>query len=292
MIASAPKEYASESGHFYWPDGRPAHEQENKSKPGTMRPTTLRDAKKLGLYPSVSGILGIQAKPGLSFWMKDQVARAAWTTENCGDCRYGEEDWVSDVLKTAEENMSKARDLGTEIHGAIEHYLRWLNTPASELEWPPDSAYSEHIKGAIKALKEIGVWGQPFGAERSFASPLGYGGCIDLYGENWVVDFKCVDSLEKKLDYPDRISQLVAYCDGRHGEDIHTWQVDRLWNCFISTSEPGKYLLREYDFREKFQGRKLFDACFALWKVVNQYDPLDSPPLNAGETLAPKHDAP
>ena len=173
MIASVPKEYASESGHWYRPDGSPCHsvEYSDKRKKGEFRPTTLGDARKLGLFPSVSGILDIQAKPGLDRWKKEQVAKAAWTTENCGDCRYGEEDWVSDVLKTAEENMSKARDLGTEIHGAIEHYLRWLNTPASELEWPPDSAYSEHIKGAIKALKEIGVWGGRYRAERSFASP-------------------------------------------------------------------------------------------------------------------------
>jgi hypothetical protein len=44
------------------------------------RPTTIRDAKRLGLYPSVTSILGVLAKPGLEKWKLDQVALACLRT--------------------------------------------------------------------------------------------------------------------------------------------------------------------------------------------------------------------
>jgi len=276
MIGSEPeKQYASEGCHAYDWDGNPHHSvpYSDKKRQGEMRPTTLRDIKKNGWLPSVSSILAIQAKPGLDGWKKREVAKAAWGWSPNHEWP-DEESYVESILANAETNMSRARDLGSEIHGAIEFHLKEA-AYAERFDLNPLGAHSRCVEAAVDALKELGVWGQPFAAERAFASPLGYGGCIDLCGSGWVLDFKCVDSLEKKLDYPDRVSQLVAYCDGRHVENIHTWQIDRLWNCFISTSEPGEYLIREYDFREKFQGLKLFDACFTLWKVANQYDPLN-----------------
>lgn len=271
MIASGEQKevFASESNHYYWPDGRPCYSVPNKSKPGEERPTTLRDAKKLGLLPSVSTILGIVAKPGLNGWAKEQVALAA---SDCGT--WGEfearEEWVKYVLRVADERMNSARDLGTEIHGAIE---RWFIGAPNLGDWTiEESPYSLHIRAAVDALKEFGVWGQPFRSEKSFASPQGYGGKVDLSGtpeHPWVVDFKCVDRLDKKLDYPDRCQQLVAYSDGIFGLPTTT----RVANVFISTSEPGKYLLREWSEDEKSKGYKVFQAAFRLWREINDYRP-------------------
>lgn len=277
MIAQEPKTYGSESGHWYFPDGTPCHQvpYADKKRAGELRNTTLTDARKMGLYPSVSSILGVMAKPGLDNWKKEQVAWSAFDMineeERCEWC-------VEKVLEIAEARMSSARDLGTEIHGAIERYL-------SEFQKHGEDAYPlghlEHVKAAVDALKELGVWGQPFSSERTFASPLGYGGTIDLSGKNWVVDFKCVDNLEKKLDYPDRGAQLCAYdigfmkdTDAFHPDVMNaTWSDSKLANIFISTSEPGKYLIKEWSTEEKEYGWSLFQAAFSLWKIVNRYSP-------------------
>lgn len=271
MNASEPKQYASESCHAYDWEGNPHHEvpYADKKRSGEFRPTTLRDIKKNGWLPSVSSILSIQAKPGLDNWKKEQVARAC-----CEMDWYSGGPWTDDekmalvplILERAESNMSKARDLGTEIHGAIERYLKWLYE--EELKWPPEERYAEHINAACAAIKEFGAWGQPFRAERSFASPLGYGGCLDFCTETHIGDFKCVDSLEKKLDYHERCAQLASYSMGVHGKLV------RCANVFISTSEPGKYLLREWTPEELQYGWKLFCACFELYKVVNKFDPV------------------
>lgn len=70
-----PRESAS---HWYFPDGSPLHEVERADGKGT-RPTNLRDARKLGLYPSVTNILSVLAKPGLNAWKQEQAILAALT---------------------------------------------------------------------------------------------------------------------------------------------------------------------------------------------------------------------
>lgn len=59
-----PRESAS---HWYFPDGTPLHEVPRADGKG-QRPTSLRDARKLGLFPSVTNVLSILAKPGLDAW--------------------------------------------------------------------------------------------------------------------------------------------------------------------------------------------------------------------------------
>jgi hypothetical protein len=56
------KEKVQENGHFYTKDGHPAYTTIGKTG---ERPTTLRDARKLGLLPSVTTINGMLSKAGL-----------------------------------------------------------------------------------------------------------------------------------------------------------------------------------------------------------------------------------
>lgn len=274
MIADQPKEYASESCHAYDWDGNPHHQvpYADKKRAGEFRNTTLRDIKKNGWLPSVSSILSIQSKPGLDNWKKEQVARAA---AECSQVPWPDNNtFISETLRVAEENMSKARDLGTEIHGAIERFLKNPQyMPGYDFVTPDPDDHPDHVMAAVNALIEFKAWGQPFRAERSFASPLGYGGCLDFCTDTHIADFKVVDSLSKKLDYPDRNSQLASYSMGVHGKLV------RCANVFLSSQEPGQYLLREWTKEELEYGWELFLACKNLWQVVNRFDPV----LNARE---------
>ena len=58
-------------------DGVPLHTV--LSAKGEPRPTTLRDARKLGLLPSVTNILSILSKPELTSWLQEQAVMAALT---------------------------------------------------------------------------------------------------------------------------------------------------------------------------------------------------------------------
>ena len=71
------KLFSPDSAHWYQRDGVPLHTV--LSAKGEPRPTTLRDARKLGLLPSVTNILGVIAKPGLTSWLQEQAVLAALT---------------------------------------------------------------------------------------------------------------------------------------------------------------------------------------------------------------------
>ena len=71
------KEYSSESGHFYSPNGDTAYRIVGKN--GKERNTTVKDARELGLLPSVTTIIGCAAKPALDVWKQQQAILAALT---------------------------------------------------------------------------------------------------------------------------------------------------------------------------------------------------------------------
>ena len=55
--------HTSEAGHWYDHEGKPMYTIVGAN--GVERNTTLRDAKSLGLVPSVTTIIGMIAKPFL-----------------------------------------------------------------------------------------------------------------------------------------------------------------------------------------------------------------------------------
>ena len=63
--------FKSESGHWYTQEGEPMYTIIGAN--GKERNTTLRDAKSLGLVPSVTTIMGIIAKPSLETWKQKQL---------------------------------------------------------------------------------------------------------------------------------------------------------------------------------------------------------------------------
>ena len=66
-----------ENAHWYRRDGEPLHSV--PSAKGDPRPTTLRDARKLSLLPSVTNVLGVINKPELVEWKMTQAVLAALT---------------------------------------------------------------------------------------------------------------------------------------------------------------------------------------------------------------------
>ena len=71
------KAYLKESGHWYTRTGAPMYTV--KANNGQQRNTTLRDARKYDLVPSVTTILNVAAKPGLEAWKQQQILLAALT---------------------------------------------------------------------------------------------------------------------------------------------------------------------------------------------------------------------
>ena len=68
---------ASESTHWYDKAGQPRYTVIGAN--GNERPTTLRDARKDGLVPSVTTVMSVAAKPGLEAWKLNQAFLSALT---------------------------------------------------------------------------------------------------------------------------------------------------------------------------------------------------------------------
>lgn len=118
------KDTQGPSGHWYCPEtGKACHTVPNKSKPGTFRPTTISDARKGSLLPSVTGILSVIAKPQLVLWLQEQAILAALTLPR----ERGEIDdaFAARVVQDSKAQVRDAADRGATLHGIAEYYLTY-----------------------------------------------------------------------------------------------------------------------------------------------------------------------
>jgi hypothetical protein len=198
------KERQSESGHWYDREGNPAYSVIGKN--GQQRATTLRDARSLDLCPSVSGIIGVAAKPGLDTWKQQQVLLAALTLPRKPD--EPEKDWLDRVMMDSKQTGRVAADRGTAIHATIQAFFEGALIPeAMPMCRPVEEAIKTHF-GELLLLPEL-----------SFAHTLGYGGKADLIAKSRhdfdgvVIDIKTkeTEDISKADVYPEHGMQLAAY---------------------------------------------------------------------------------
>ena len=191
------KEHESESGHYYTKLGEPAYKIIGKN--GNKRNTNVKDARELGLVPSVTTIIGQLAKPGLDRWKSEQLLLAALTLPR-HDAE-AESDWLDRVMADSRSTGKEAAERGTRMHGVLENFYR-----RKEIGILP--FYAIEVDRTITA--HFGA--QQWAAEASFAHPQGFGGKIDLNGSNVVIDFKSkVGDISKVKPYFEQIMQLAAY---------------------------------------------------------------------------------
>lgn len=242
--------HAAESTHFYTQDGEPAYEVPNASK-GGMRPTTVRDAKKLGYLPSVTTIIRCADRPALTNWMVDQGILAALTLpRNAGEL---EADWLKRVKQDSREQARKAAERGTAIHAAIQGHYE--GQQPSEADWP-------YVQGAMKAVG-LGTW-EP---ERSFAHKLGFGGKVDLSNDGMVLDFKTKEfgHDDDLRTWDEHAMQLAAY---RQGLNV---QKAKCAICYVSVNNPGVARMIEIPEDELERGWNCFMALLLFWQAKNRY---------------------
>jgi hypothetical protein len=199
------KEKVAESGHWYTKDGTPAYTTIGKTG---ERNTTLRDARKLGLLPSVTTIINLLSKAGLDTWKQQQVLLAALTLPR--EVNEPETEWLSRVMQDSKATGREAAERGTAIHAIIQSYFEQVYMPQK----PP---YLDAVDNALKDHFGAQMWL----SEKSFGHHLGYGGKCDLMAKGAhdfngiVVDFKTKDASLDKVDvYFEHEMQLAAYREG------------------------------------------------------------------------------
>jgi hypothetical protein len=243
---------ASESLHWYRRDGTPQYTV--KAKDGSDRPTTLRDARKMDLVPSVTTIIKCAASPGLEAWKIQQMMLAAMTLPRAAD--EAEDLYIQRVIADSKEQGRKAAERGTEIHAALEGYFENGILTASH------GHFQSSVEDAV-----IRVFGdRHWSTEKAFAHEAGFGGKIDLHttdNDGVVIDFKTKeftqDNIEKISGYDENLMQLAAY---RVGLNLPR---ARCANVFVSVTEPGLVKVYEWEPEDLDRGWKMFEALMKYW---------------------------
>lgn len=250
-----------QSSHWYFPTGEPCHTVIAKSTK-QPRPTTLADAKKLGLLPSVTNILKVLHKPALQNWLIEQAVLACLTTP-----RKDQEPldtFVHRVLheeKVQDQEAQVARERGTDMHAAMEELF---------CDRPIDDDIRPWIEPCFNAIRSLGI---PIAVEKVLVGN-GYAGKTDLItecaGEHTLWDFKTTKKLPDK-SYLEHRLQLAAYAEAHQKYERCDVAISTA-NAYISTIECGKFVIcRNQDWFDDYFGG--FKPLVDHWQWANNYKP-------------------
>lgn len=255
------KLFHSENAHWYKPTGEPLHTV--LSAKGEPRPTTLRDARKLGLLPSVTNVLGVIHKPELVEWKMTQAVLAALTLPRLeGE---GEDAFAKRVVEDAQSRVKTAVEFGSAFHAGAEQvaktlevdqaspYVNWLNLHRTWFQ-----------ANVLRVL-----W-----TERTLVNnDLGYAGTADLLIEHQahglcLVDYKTqgVKPGNEPRAYSSWCLQLAAY---RHA-------IGKPMACvslIVNSTEPAEPVEHVWEEDELKAGLESFEAALTIWRNEKGYDP-------------------
>lgn len=221
---------------------------------------TLRDARKLGLLPSVTEILKVIHKPAIEKYRLNQVLQSALTLP-----RIEGEDMDSFALRVeldSDQHRQTSADLGTRIHAEIAYSLKGM--PVSEDMKPYFREWGKFREGLVSMNTEMQV-----GSET-----LGYAGtldlqCLDMDRNRAVFDFKSQDVKNDKPNfYGEWALQLSAYAQAMATPH-------KIVSVIISTNEQSIGRLYAYVWpREQSYYFDAFQQAFGLWRYLRDgFDP-------------------
>jgi hypothetical protein len=215
----------------------------------------LKDARKQGLFPSVTTVLKDLHNEGLEIYKVQQAIMASLTLPKItGE---SDSDYIKRILSDSKEHSIKAADKGKVIHNLIERYLR--KEIIDEKEYKDYLPFCEPafrwIDENIMSVKEI---------EFQFIDVrYGYAGtidciCVDKDFKVCYIDWKTAGG--ELTAYPTYCYQLAAYAMGQDFKCI---------NLLISTKEP-KIKVKEWTAEEIETGKKIFLNLLANFKLIRK----------------------
>lgn len=231
---------------------------------GPRHDATLREARKEGLYGSVTSIIKVAAKPQLQAWLQSQAVLSSLTLPRIE----GETDdaFAKRVIVDMNAQSSKAAEFGTQIHKEIERInigsgfatnIKYVNYLIGYYDW-----FNGNITEVIHAEKVL------------VNNKVGYAGTVDLVARHkeWgliVLDVKTQGVKDKPVFYEDWAWQLCAY-----GQCIESPIRHKLVSCIINSKEPSEPAFKVWE--NEGDAWEAFLACHKLWTITKQYFPQTS----------------
>jgi len=257
-------------GHWYHADGRPQHTV--LSKDGNPRNTTKRDARKLGLFPSVTTITKVIANPSLDRWKQQQIFNACISNPLKSGDELGE--YESRVRAFAQRKMVDARAFGSLFHSAIDELNKtgFLTEEYNEvkpfvqhyIQWTRDEQV-QFLDTEFTAVNER----------------LGYAGQVDALavvgGKLTLLDYKTQDVKEdgkgqlKPNWYESWIWQLAAYKNASWPNKPK--KIQQVMSVVLCSQAPCYPITKIWTTEEVAAGWKVFQAASQIWQLTNNFNP-------------------
>lgn len=267
-------------GHWYDQNGKPVHEVAKSSGDG-MRKTTLADAKRMNLYPSVTTRMKILSKDNLIAWRLEQAIVAALTLPK--EESETLDDFAKRVVRDSEATAEQAAKFGTMMHDAIEKYLQSGREPGEEVlqaSWAKAKVWLHANIASVKFTEEVFVH-----------HPLRTAGTIDLCAEfkgsagdalmkQWgsnvaIADFKTRNPtyfpLKRHPDggewryasYVEDQMQLWAYSDMA--------QIPPVASIYIARDVDVLPQMKVWSKEDMAKSEKKFRAVCAAWDAIKEF---------------------
>ncbi len=255
------KLFSPDKAHWYQGNGVPLHTV--LSAKGELRPTTLRDARKLGLYPSVTNILGVIAKPELTAWLQEQAVMAALTLPRlAGET---EDAFARRVVEDSQTTRDGAADFGTAFHAGAERVANTLEVDDEH----PAAAWLRHFRVWSQGNAALLNWTEKVLVNRA----IGYAGTADLCIEHVIHGPVLVDLKTMKIKPGVKASPYKSWCYQLAAYRKALGQPVKCMNLIVNSNEASAPIEHVWTDAEMELGETAFEAAHRLWVIEKGYDP-------------------
>jgi hypothetical protein len=249
------------SGHWYDAEGRSAHVILGKN--GKERNTTVADARKMGLLPSVTSVQGILHKEQLVSWRIEQAIMSALTLPK--EENETLEDYARRVVKDSKESTTKAAEHVTRMHEQAENILMGRAVCKDEDLQPYIATFRKWSEENVEKTH----W-----CERSLVG-AGYAGRCDAYVRLKGIGDAIIDLKNRKVNkkyntppfYPHDGQQLWAYRNASENPKCACVSV------VLASNDPEYIEHHQWDEDELYQAGIAFCAMQKVWAWVKGYTP-------------------
>jgi hypothetical protein len=252
---------AESGGHWYSENGESAHVVIGKN--GKERNTTVADARKMGLLPSVTSVQSILEKPQLTAWKISTAVESALTLPK--EENETLEEYARRVVEDSKAQTKKAAEHGTAVHTEMENILLGRSCSTDEVLKP----YIETFREWASKNVEKTHW-----CERALVGP-GYAGRCDAYVRLKGIGDAVIDLKNRKINkkyntppfYPTDAQQLWAYRNASENPKAACVSV------VLASNDPEYIEHHQWDEDELYQAGIAFCAMQKVWAWVKGYTP-------------------
>jgi len=255
------KLFSPDSAHWYQRDGVACHTV--PSLKGDPRPTTLRDARKLGLLPSVTNILGVIAKPELTAWLQEQAVMAALTLPRiAGET---EDAFAKRVVGDSQTTRDGAADFGTAFHHGAEHVAQTLEVDAEH----PAAEWLKHYRVWFQSNALALLWTEKV----LVCHEVGYASTADLLMNHAVHGPVLVDLKTMKVKPGAKASPYKSWCYQLAAYRFALGVPVRCMNLIVNSNEPAMPIEHLWSEDDINRGMDAFMSAHRLWCIEKDYAP-------------------